>query len=266
LTGDWKFQTLDETASADPLLATDFDDSSWASRSLGIWDVKDAGGKGRAVFRKTFTVPANWTKGLVSLWMTSWDPGASKNSFVERGGVWLDGQKVKPLNSDSYIAIDLPALKAGSSHTLAVEAESGGVLAGLRGECWLSFEPTAADKIDLRGEWSTSADGLAYGSPVTLPGSFNTQFLKRTFSIDAKYQGKNAVLTVDGAPALVSVLINGRLVRRHSHMIGARWSLNLTPFVHFGADNEIQLVRWDKSGLGFVREGFMGFFDPKAYP
>jgi hypothetical protein len=266
LTEGWRFQTLDDAAAVDPLRASDVDDSSWASRSLGIWDVKDAGGKGRAVFRKTFTVPAHWTKGLVSLWMTSWDPGASKNSFVERGAVWLDGQKVKPLNSDSYIAIDLPALKAGSSHTLAVEAESGGVLAGFRGECWLSFEPAAADKIDLGGEWSTSADGLTYGSPATLPGSFNTQFLKRTFSVDGKYQGKNAVLTVDGAPALVSVLINGRLVRRHSHMIGGRWSLNLTPFVRFGADNEIQLIRWDKSGPGFVREAFMGFFDPKAYP
>ncbi len=266
LTEDWKFQILDETTSAAPLVATDFDDSSWTSRSLGIWDVKDAGGKGRAVFRKTFTVPAQWTKGLVSLWMTSWDPGASRNSFVDKGEVWLDGQKVKPLNSNSYIAIGLPALKAGSSHELAVEAESGGVLAGFRGECWLSFEPAPPDKIDLLGEWSPSADGLTYGSPVTLPGTFSTQFLRRTFSVDAKYLGKNAVLTVDGAPTLVSVLINGSLVRHHHHMIGARWSLNLTPFVRFGAENEIQLVQWDKPGPGFVREAFVGFFDPKSYP
>ena len=266
LTQDWKFQTLDQATSAAPMLASDFDDSSWTSRSLGIWDVKDAGGHTHAVFRKTFTVPADWTTGLVSLWMTSWDPGASRDSFVDKGSVWLDGRRVKALNSSSYIAVDLPELKAGSSHELAVEAESSGVLAGFRGECWLSFEPTAPDKINLGGEWSTSPDGLNYGAPVSLPGTFNTQFLKRSFSIDARYQGKNAVLTVDGAPTLVSVLINGRLVRHHHHMISTRWSLNLTPFVRFGADNEIQLVRWDKPGPGFVRDAFLGFFDPKAYP
>ncbi len=151
LTEDWKFRTLDATASVVPMLATDFDDSDWTSRSLGVWDIKDAGGKGHAVFRKTFTVPANWTKGLVSLWMTSWTSGAS---FVGNGGVWLDGRKVKPLNSNPYIAIDLPTLAAGSTHQLVVEVESGGVLAGLPGQCWLSFEPTAPDKIDLAGQWS----------------------------------------------------------------------------------------------------------------
>ncbi len=56
---------------------------------------------------------------------------------------------------------------------------------------------------------------------------------------------------MEGAPTLVSVLINGKLVHRHHHMVGARWSLNLTPFVRFGAENEIQLVQWEKSNTGF---------------
>ena len=266
LTQGWKFQPLDASASALPMAAADFDDSSWPSRALGVWDVKGAGGTGRAVFRKTFTVPADWTKGRVSLWMTSWDQGAPRDSFVDRGEVWLDGQEIKSLTGGSLIATDLPALTAGSSHQLTVEAEGAGVLAGFRGECWLAFEPEASDKIDLAGEWSTSADGLTYGAPVSLPGRYSTQFLRRRFYIDARYKGRNAVLTVDGAPTLVSVLINGRLVRHNAHMLSARWSLNLTPFVRFGADNEIQLVQWDKPGPGFVKEASMGFFDPKFYP
>jgi hypothetical protein len=157
-------------------------------------------------------------------------------------------------------------LKAGSEHTLSVEMENSGVLAGMRGECWLSYEPAAPAKIDLAGKWTPSADGLTYTSPIELPGNFKTQFMKRTFSVDAKYRGTNAVLIVDGDPALVSVLINGKLVRHHHHMIGSRWSLNLTPFVRFGEENEIQLVRWNGAGAGTVRQVFMGFYPAEGYP
>jgi len=264
LSQDWKFKTLDTQANAGPFSKAHYDDKDWPSRSLGIWDVKDTGGRGHGVFRKLFTVPAHWSDGLVSIWLADWQAGG--NGFVEMGCVWLDGKEVKPLNGGPFIAIGLPTLRAGTSHTLAVEVESRGTLAGLRGQCWLSFEPTAPAKLDLRGRWSPSVDGLVYTKPIALPGSFDTQFLRRTFYVDAKYDGKNAVLIVDGDPALVSVLINGKLVRHHHHMIGARWSLTLTPFVHFGADNEIQLVRWDKAGPGFVREAFLGFFDPTVYP
>ena len=272
LTDDWKFKTLSDAQDATGLLAVQLDDQSWTSRPLGIWNVKDVGGKGRAVFRKTFTVPADWTDGRVSLWLTSWAGG----SFIEKGRVWLDGQEVKPMNDGAYIAISLQSLKPGSSHALAVEAQSRGVLAGLRGQCWLSFEPTAKQRIDLAGQWSPSADGLRYDAFITLPGKFNTQFLKRTVFIDAKYRGQNAVMTIDGDPALISVIINGKLVRRHHHMLGERGSLNLTPFVRFGESNDIELVRWGQSDVNSapsnggtmrtVRELSLNFFDPAVYP
>lgn len=262
LTPDWKFQTLDEGADATALLAADVADKDWSSRTLGMWDVKDVGGKGHGVFRKTFSVPAKWNNGLVSIWLTSWAGG----SFMEKGRVWLDGQEVKKLNTERYFAQGVAELKAGSTHTLAVEVQSGGVLAGLRGQCWLSYELAAAQKIDLAGPWQPSLDGLRYEKPIPLPGKFNTQFLRRSVFIDAHYRGKNAMLTVEGDPALVSVIINGKLVRHHHHMIGERWSLNLTPFVKYGAANEIELVRWSDPGAGAVRSVFMGFFDPEVYP
>ncbi|MEI8196282.1 MAG: hypothetical protein WCI73_10265, partial [Phycisphaerae bacterium] len=238
------------------------DDQSWSSRPLGIWDVKDANGKGHGVFRKTFTVPSHWTNGLVSVWLLGW----SGSSFVEKGRVWLDGQEVKKLNNERYVAQGLAALQPGSTHTLAVEVQSAGVLAGLRGQCWLSFEPAAPQKIDLAGPWQPSADGLRYEKPITLPGAFKTQFLRRTVFVDDQYRGHNAMLTVDGDPALVSVLINGKLVRHHHHMIGERWSLNLTPYVKFGAANEIELVDWNGVASGTVRSVGLGFFDPEVYP
>lgn len=262
LSQSWKFKMLGSGASASSLVGEKVDDKDWPTRELSVWDVKDEGGTGHAVFRKTFTVPAQWNDGLVSVWITAWDG----TTFVGSGRVLLDGKEVKPMNSASYVSIANLLLKAGSEHTLSVEMENSGVLAGMRGECWLSYEPAAPAKIDLAGKWTPSADGLTYTSPIELPGNFKTQFMKRTFSVDAKYRGTNAVLIVDGDPALVSVLINGKLVRHHHHMIGSRWSLNLTPFVRFGEENEIQLVRWNGAGAGTVRQVFMGFYPAEGYP
>jgi len=190
LSQSWRFKMLGAGANAGPMVAENFDDSSWPTRELSVWDVKDEGGTGHAVFRKTFTVPAEWGDGLVSVWMTSWDG----TSFVGSGRVLLDGKEVKPMSAAGYVSIANPLLKAGSQHTLSVEMENTGALAGLRGECWLSYEPAAPEKIDLAGKWTTSADGLTYTPPISLPGSFKTQFLKRTFTVDAKYRGTNAVL------------------------------------------------------------------------
>jgi hypothetical protein len=262
LSQDWKFQTIAADANAIPMLTPTFNDTEWPSRELGIWDVKDAGGTGHGIFRKTFTVPAQWSDGLVSIWMLSWDG----TSFVENGRVLLDGKEVKPMNNAGYIAVGSSLLQPSTTHTLAVEIESNGVLAGLRGESWLSFEPTAPAKIDLAGKWSPSVEGLAYGAPISLPGKYNTGFMKRTFTVDEKYRGQNAVLIVDGDPALIAVLINGRLMRRHHHMIGTRGSLNLTPYIHFGGENEIQLVRWNGAGSGVVRQVFIGLYPADGYP
>ena len=46
------------------------------------------------------------------------------------------------------------------------------------GKCWISFEPTPPDKIDLAGEWTPSSDGLNYGAPITLPGKFDGTLLQ----------------------------------------------------------------------------------------
>ncbi len=272
LTTDWKFQTLDKAADATPLLAADFDDSAWSTRDLGIWNVKsEGGGKGHGVFRKKFTVPADWTNGPVSLWLTSW----ANQSFTGKGRVWLDGREVKPLDTNGYVGNPVPALTPGSTHTLAVEVRSDGVLAGLRGESWISYEPAPPVRQDLAGDWAVSADGLTYDKTLTLPGKFTTPYLKRKIFIDEKQRGKNVVLTIDGDRRLICAIVNGRLVRRHHHTIAERGSLNITPFVRFGEENDIELVRWDFPGgtvqwdaptKDLVRELFLGFYEPGAFP
>jgi hypothetical protein len=262
LTAEWRFQLLDDRVDATLLLAEKVDDAAWRSGPLGIWDTQASGGLGHGVFRRAFTVPSAWGGGRVSLWMTSW----FGSSFVDKGRVFLDGHEVKGDNEGSYIAEGLASLLPGSTHVLAVDIHGRGVLAGLRGQCWLSYEPAAQHAIDLAGSWTPSVDGLRYGSPITLPGGYSGQFLRRTVAIDAAMRGRNAVLTVEGDSSLVGVLINGTLIRRHHHRIGERWSLNLTPFVHFGSDNELEVVRWGGSGSGQVRVVTLGFYDPNLYP
>jgi hypothetical protein len=272
ITSGWRFQTIEETADATPLLAPAVDDQAWATRDLGVWDIKRTGGTGHGVFRRTFTIPAAWTDGRVSLWMTSW----TSSSFVNAGRVWLDGREVKAMNEHGIIGLALATQPAGTIHTLAVEVRSAGVVAGLRGQCWLAYEPTPLHRQDLSGSWSTSVDGLRSGEPVNLPGPFTTSFLRRSVVIDGAERGRSIALTIDGDPALISVIINGTLVRRHHHMLGERGSLNLTPFIRFGEANEIELVRWGNADhqsvpakgapLGTLREIFLGFYDPGVWP
>ncbi len=261
LSENWKFENVGAEADVAPMLAASYDDKAWKTRDLGVWNARELGN--RAVFRKTFAVPGEWKSGKVSLYLTSW----FSSSFVGAGRVFLDGREVKGMNDSPYIAIGLPALAPGTTHTLAVEASNnGGVVAGLRGQTWISWEPQAPAKIDLSGTWLVSRDGLKYGDAIPLPGKFDAQFLRRSVTVPAGYRGKNAVLTVDGSRELVSVIINGTSVRRHHHKLGERWSLNLTPWVRFGADNEIQIVTWEKPAAGDVREISLGFFDPQVYP
>ena len=261
LSEGWKFKTLDSTTSSTPFSAVDFDDHDWKTRSIGIWDVKEEGGQGHGVFRKTFTVPGEWNNGHVSIWITSWNGF----SFVDQGRVWLDGAEVKPMDSSAYIAQDVAALSAGSVHTVVAEVQAKGVLAGLRGNCWISYEPTPATTINLAGQWTPSTDGLIYSPPSALPGKYNARFLKRSFFLDQKYHASHGVITVDGDRALNMLLINGALVRREGHLIGERGSLNVTPFLRFGENNEIELVRVNGSGSGEVREVFLGLFDENPF-
>ena len=261
LCADWKFHAIDAKTNAEPFSAVNFDDKDWASRSIGLWDVKEEGGAGHAIFRRTFTVPQEWNNGRVSMWVTSW----FDTPFLDKGRIWLDGKEVKSLGDSSYVAEGMASLSPGSTHVMAIEVQSGGVVAGLRGACWISFEPTPPEKIDLSGEWSPSADGLVWGAPIKLPGHFKGRFFKRSVFVDAKYKGHTGVITIDGERGLTGVLINGKLMMRTGRAIVERGSLNLAPYLRFGENNEIVLIHWNGVGEGNVRDVFIGMFDQEPF-
>ena len=262
LSDDWAFQSLDEGADATPMLAVNYNDAAWQRRTLGIWNAADENGRKRAVWRRSFRVPAAWNAGQSALWITSW----FNTTFVDNGRVWLDGRELRGFDGGGLTGAPLPALTPGSEHVIALEVRGAGAWNGVRGQSWLAYRPDPLRSLDLAGAWEPSSDALNYGAPVNLPGDYNAQLLAREFDLPARARGKTAMLSVDASGGLVGALVNGRLVRRHHHTIGESWTLNVTPFLKWGARNSIQLVSWERPAQGTLRRVALDFYAPGVYP
>ena len=52
----------------------------------------------------------------------------------------------------------------------------------------------------------------------------------------------NVMVDVVAANGILGVLVNGHWVRRFHHLIGEHFQLNVTPWIRFGEENEIELV------------------------
>jgi len=55
-------------------------------------------------------------------------------------------------------------------------------------------------------------------------------------------------------------------MRRHHHAIGPRTDLNITPWVRFGAENEVVLVWGNGPGNGKVMSVALNFYEKGVYP
>ncbi len=112
------------------------DDGQWEKADLVNWLVPDERATHRAIFRRQFSVPAEWGNGEIKLWIKSWVHEAVRG----RLRVWLDGELIAEGNS--VTARDLTAqLKPRSKHLLAVEIKSEGQVAGCIGNAWLTYLP-----------------------------------------------------------------------------------------------------------------------------
>lgn len=263
LTEDWAWRGLDGVADADiPAMALpDFDDAAWERRPLGVWSFPDHAAVKHGLFRRRFTVPDRWTTGAVTLWMQSW----FSTTFADRGRIFLDGHVVHDWSADGLMGDALNGLlRPGGRHTLAVEIQAdGGTLAGARGNAWLAWRPAPRSTLDLSGPWVPSRDALHDETPVMLPGPWDALLARRTVRVPREQAGRTAVLAVE-AGGITGVVVNGRYLRRHHHAIGPRTELNITPWVHFGADNEIALVHGDSPGRTQVQSVAMRFYDPSV--
>jgi hypothetical protein len=199
---------------------------------------------------------------MATFWMQSW----MEPTFVDEARVWIDGTLVRDW-SEAGIRDYAPSggFLPGSKHVVTVEIRSKGSMAGARSNVWLAFWPRAKSILDLSGEWQPSQDMLNYEAAIPLPGPYKAFGLRRSVYIPEERKGDEVY--VDGVMSgrLIGVLINGHWVRRFHHDVDPHMHLNITPWVKFGEENELQLVSvWSGEAEGKVESIRLEFHDKDA--
>lgn len=256
----WAFHPLAEKE--EPDFTKDWD-SKWHV-DLGAWnadpELKDVH---HAELRRSFKVPAEWSNGTVRLWVAT----AGYPSFIDEGRVFLDGKALNGMGSESGVSgSDLGgALTAGSSHVLTIEARGKGQLTGLVGSAWIIYVPKPVSTIDLAGQWTTCKDDLFHDTgSVPLPGPYEAHSLWRTVNLPTAVSGKTIMLVQD-MDRPFNAYINGVQVSYSGTPSSqAHLELNITPFLHPGQDNRIQLV--SMYGKGNVSRFALDLYEPGSYP
>jgi hypothetical protein len=254
----WRFKPLDGNASQGAALADPkLDDSSWEKQPLGIFNFAPHDGTLHAMFRKKFTVPANWTSGPVTLWLSEWH-GVG---YLDHGQAYFDGQPV----SDRAILGDAlkGALKPGTTHSLAVEIWGSNPVVGTPASVWLNYRPDAPDHQDLAGDWQSALDGLTYAQPVTIPGTYKGPALRRMVNVDAAHANQTAVLRI-GATDIYGVIVNGTWISRFHHHIGNNFDIAITPYLKFGQEN--QIVLFGGTNAHAVKNLSLEYYAKGTYP
>jgi len=262
LSAGWTMKPLAEDDKTDmsPMATPTFDDAAWKTTRLGTWLVPDDMPSHRAFFRRRFTVPSAWTNGDFELWMQNW----TKDPVRGRVRMWLDGEAL-PVAGSSISALTLTGkLEPGSTHLLAAEIFSEGQVAGLIGHAWLYYLPQPLVSQDLVGAWTTTRDALNWGGSATLPGPWDFFMARRSVRVDRANAGKTVMLRIETEQpcGIYGALVNGRWMMRLHHDVGPRTYLNVTPWIRFGEENEICIVRRDGLGKGTVKMARLDYFKP----
>jgi hypothetical protein len=248
--GDFTGNPPEDPSLSDPKL----DDSSWPRMSLGIFDIPDNTDAHHVVFRKKFTVPAEWTHGTVFLFGKSETPN---NGNIRR---YLDGQPYRAQNTvDDLSGILTP----GSTHVLTTEIWGTEPPLGTITPAWITYRPDPAAQQTLN-DWSYAQDYMTYSNPGPLPTTPSDPGSHRCeVEIDPKQTGHNVVLHVtcdnDGISGIV---FNGIAYAAYGNIYNFM-EINVTPFVKFGKKNEIIVLN---NGKTTIEKASIDFFDKNAYP
>jgi hypothetical protein len=259
---DWSWHPMADKEDPAPYLAAGFDDSKWTRLGLGAWnttperrDIKDA------LMRRTFIIPKEWNNGTAGLWIQT----GGFPTFANVGSIWLDGKQLQPFFRESGIAGLEVGGAPGSSHLLVVEAKGTGQFIGLIGDAWLDYVPKPVSTVDLAGAWTTCKDDIFHDTgTVNWPGAYEAHSLWRTINVPKEDDGKTVMLMMQ-ADRPFQIFINGAQVQysgtptQNSHV-----GINITPWIHFGQDNRIQLIsRYNRGNMGRVA---LDMYEPGTYP
>ncbi|WP_411973922.1 glycoside hydrolase family 2 TIM barrel-domain containing protein [Sphingobacterium sp. Lzh-3] len=107
----------------------------------------------------------------------------------------------------------------------------------------------------LNGQWNFKFDRSSAWENIQVPGEAvmqgygiqhdNSFFYSRKFLVPSQYKGKKTIIRFDGVYSFAKLSINGKAVTSH-HGGFTRWEVDITPFVIFGKQNEIELEVQDQ--------------------
>jgi beta-galactosidase/beta-glucuronidase len=99
---------------------------------------------------------------------------------------------------------------------------------------------------------------------VTLPGPYEGHSLWRTINVPQDDADKT-VLLVQDMDRPFNAYVNGTLVQYSGiPSSGSHLQLNITPYLHFGQDNRIQLVSmYNKGSIGRLA---LDLYEPGTFP
>ncbi len=245
LDAGWAFKPLaadvtDVAALVDPKA----DDAAWTRMDIGVWFGTKFADVKRGVFRKHFTMPADWVgtdKGRVWLWLKRSQGAVFLPPYKTK--VFVDGQQVYDSGGWLYAScvVELTGKLAAGDHVVAVSTESSTPVGGYAGNVWLEHIPAPIATQSLAGDWNG----------IQLPGASKPPLpeMKRTFTPDPAIRGKHAVLLVETTTNnIVGIFLNGRLINRD--IGGQHFLIDITPFLKSGQPNSISLnPQYDQNPL-----------------
>lgn len=255
LTDGWVMRPLADKADPAALKLLTRIDPAAPVRPLGVVVTPPGATPPHTLWLKRFTIPREWHEGATELWLQS----ANNTTFINAARVFLDGKIIQSWSAQGFQPWRSPLLAAGTTHVLAIETVGGRGLTGARGSCWLWHEPPAESSVDLAGDWTLPKTPAHPAVTVKLPGTF-TGAPQRTIELPASAAGQQAVLEIAGP--VYGVFVNGHWVARFHHRIGTDLTLDITPWLHFGEKNELELRGWDAQvkvdsvQLKFFRSGY----------
>jgi beta-galactosidase/beta-glucuronidase len=107
----------------------------------------------------------------------------------------------------------------------------------------------------LNGQWNFKFDRSSAWENIQVPGEAVMQgygiqhdksfFYSRKFLVPSPYKGKKTIIRFDGVYSFAKLSINGKAVTGH-HGGFTRWEVDITPYVIFGKQNEIELEVQDQ--------------------
>jgi hypothetical protein len=251
VTDGWKFKPLSLEQATDPLpeVGATVSDGDWETRAFDVFTHPDHPGVKRGVFRRAIQIPDHWLNGTTSLRLSS-------TYMRGQARYYLDGRLIGR-NDDL-------AMQPGEQHMLAIDVQSdnGRVLLGAHESSWLAFYPHPAARQDLSGEWQPSGDYLNWHATVSVPGTTekNTLALRRVVRVSDEARGRTVCLRGN---RITGVIINGHYLRPHTKEADVL-TLNITPWVKPGADNEIILTLG--GGPDAITSMTLDFHPPGTYP